>query len=427
VLLFLSGDASALQAKTAKGCRDRFGEDFLAGGSGEEGGQPVGFRLVSLRVVLYSHDSYGLGHLRRSVTLGAHIAVQSPHNNILLVSGTPRPQAFSLPMGVDLVKIPSVTKDDEGEYRARSLQLPLDEVIALRSRIIEASVSSFTPDVMIVDHVPTGLGNELLPTFERLRNSPSRPRMILGLRDVIDDAARVRVAWDAHGVWETISAEYDDVLVYGDVTLTTTATELSLSERVRCQVRHVGYVVQDVPQRSVPRSDRPTVVVTVGGGGDGHRLLGSYGRFLSELGPRAWFRSVVVVGPLLSPQRRAEIEAVLVGSGAPVEILTFTRDHAALLANADAVVAMGGYNTTCEILAADVPALLVPRAKPRSEQLIRARRLADLSLVEMTTVDELAPARLLRFIEEATARSHSTAKVPIDLGGAAAVAALIGA
>jgi len=382
---------------------------------------------VSLRVVLYSHDSYGLGHLSRSVTLGAHIAGRSPHNNVLLVSGTPRPQAFSLPMGVDLVKMPSVTKDDGGEYRARRLRQPLDEVVALRSRIIEASVSSFAPDVMIVDHVATGLGNELLPTFERLRNSPSRPRMMLGLRDVIDDAARVRAAWDAHGVWEIISAEYDDVLVYGDATLTTTATELGLAERLRCQVRHVGYVVQDVPQRSAPRSVQPTVVVTVGGGGDGHRLLRSYGRFLSQLGQRAWFRSVVVVGPLLAAQQRAEIEALLVGSGAPVEVLTFTRDHTALLVNADAVVAMGGYNTACEILAANVPALLVPRSKPRVEQLIRARRLAERGLVEMTTEDELVPARLLRFIEEAAARPRSTANVPIDLGGAATVAALIGA
>lgn len=382
---------------------------------------------MSLRVVLYSHDSYGLGHLSRSVTLAASIAGPSPHNEVLLVSGTPRPQAFSLPMGVDLVKMPSVTKDDVGEYRARSLRLPLDEVVALRSRIIEASVSSFAPDVMIVDHVPTGLGNELLPTFERLRNSASRPRMMLGLRDVIDDAARVRMAWDANGVCETISAEYDDVLVYGDGTLMTTAIELDLSEQLRCQVRHVGYVVRDVPQRSAPRSDQPTVVVTVGGGGDGHRLLSSYGRFLCELGQRAWFRSVVVVGPLLAAHQRAEIEALLVGSGAPVEVLTFTRDHAALLANADAVVAMGGYNTVCEILAANVPALLVPRAKPRVEQLIRARRLAELGLVEMATDDELVPARLLRFIEEATARSHATNNVPIDLGGAATVAALIGA
>jgi len=95
--------------------------------------------------------------------------------------------------------------------------------------------------------------------------------------------------------------------------------------------------------------------------------------------------------------------------------------------NADAVVAMGGYNTACEILAANVPALLVPRSKPRVEQLIRARRLAERGLVEMTTEDELVPARLLRFIEEAAARPRSTANVPIDLGGAATVAALIGA
>ena len=44
-----------------------------------------------------------------------------------------------------------------------------------------------------------------------------------------------------------------------------------------------------------------------------------------------------------------------------------------LMEKSMAVVAMGGYNTFCEILTLDKPALIVPRSKPRQEQLIRAR------------------------------------------------------
>jgi predicted glycosyltransferase len=50
---------------------------------------------------------------------------------------------------------------------------------------------------------------------------------------------------------------------------------------------------------------------------------------------------------------------------------------------ASAVVAMGGYNTFCEILSLDKPALIVPRARPRLEQTIRARRAAELGLVRV--------------------------------------------
>ena len=45
------------------------------------------------------------------------------------------------------------------------------------------------------------------------------------------------------------------------------------------------------------------------------------------------------------------------------------------------VVAMAGYNTFCEILSLDKRAILVPRTKPREEQLLRALRAAELGLV----------------------------------------------
>ncbi|MFN6477682.1 glycosyltransferase [Nostoc sp. DedQUE07] len=48
---------------------------------------------------------------------------------------------------------------------------------------------------------------------------------------------------------------------------------------------------------------------------------------------------------------------------------------------ADAVVAMGGYKTTCEILSVGKPAVVVPRIKPSREQCIRAENLANLGVL----------------------------------------------
>ena len=44
---------------------------------------------------------------------------------------------------------------------------------------------------------------------------------------------------------------------------------------------------------------------------------------------------------------------------------------------------MGGYNTSCEILACGRRALIVPRIIPRREQLIRAQRLSELGAVDV--------------------------------------------
>jgi predicted glycosyltransferase len=68
---------------------------------------------------------------------------------------------------------------------------------------------------------------------------------------------------------------------------------------------------------------------------------------------------------------------------------------ASLINAADVVVAMGGYNTVCEILTMRKRALLVPRVRPGQEQCIRAERMAALGLLRMLHPDQLTPATLM--------------------------------
>ncbi|MCJ8297543.1 MAG: hypothetical protein MJK13_01210 [Pseudomonadales bacterium] len=67
--------------------------------------------------------------------------------------------------------------------------------------------------------------------------------------------------------------------------------------------------------------------------------------------------------------------------------MTFSQHLEHLMANAEAVVAMGGYNTFCEILSFDRPALILPRSKPREEQIIRARKAQALGLLTMLELE----------------------------------------
>jgi predicted glycosyltransferase len=70
-----------------------------------------------------------------------------------------------------------------------------------------------------------------------------------------------------------------------------------------------------------------------------------------------------------------------------VDMITFDAQLERLMANASAVVAMGGYNTFCEILSLDRPALILPRSYPRREQLIRAQNAAALNLISLIDAD----------------------------------------
>ena len=89
---------------------------------------------------------------------------------------------------------------------------------------------------------------------------------------------------------------------------------------------------------------------------------------------------------------------------------------------ADVVVSMGGHSTICEILSFARPAIIVPRAAPRREQLIRAEGLSHRGLVRMIHPDELTADRLSQELERLL-EGRITDAAPVRLDGAAATAA----
>ena len=324
------------------------------------------------RFLLYSHDTYGLGHLRRSTLLADAIVGADPHNEVLIATGSPQAQAFSLPARVDSLKLPSATKDGAGAYAPRELGGSIRKLVDLRSALLMAAVDKYAPEVIVVDHAPLGMAGELVPLLDRHAKRRGGPRLVLGLRDIIDDAEKVDHDWHRAGVWERLEC-YDDILVYGDPRILTTATELDLPSRVGAAVTYTGYVAPTMP---VPvTQDEPFLLVTPGGGGDGQAMLRCYLDAV-EAGATAGLRSVIVAGPLMSSVLRDELVDRARRSPS-VEISSFSDDMRALIASAAGVVSMAGYNTVVEELAADVPALLVPRCRPRLEQHIRACRLRE--------------------------------------------------
>jgi len=92
------------------------------------------------------------------------------------------------------------------------------------------------------------------------------------------------------------------------------------------------------------------------------------------------------------------------------------REPTRILRHADQVVAMGGYNTVCEILSFGKPSLIVPRVMPRREQLIRAERLQALGLIDLVHPAELSPSVLSAWLARVSPR-RPPAKDRIDLQG----------
>lgn len=370
------------------------------------------------RYLMYSHDTYGLGHFRRTSLIASGLVGADRDNEVLIVTGSPRAQAFPLPDRVDTVKLPTATKDATGAYRPRKLRGALDHLVAVRSSIISSAAASYEPDVIVVDHAPLGMSGELRSLLDLVNRRSRRPRMVLGLRDIIDDARCVEAAWHRDGIWDALDS-YDDILVYGDPSVTSTARELGLERRVAARVAHTGYVAPTMPE---PLTDEPFLLVTPGGGGDGQLLVRQYLDAV-ETGATAGLRSLVVTGPLLSARRRAEL-LVRAERLATVELVEFSDRMRSLIASAVGVISMAGYNTVVEELAAGTPALLVPRCRPRMEQDIRARRLSTRTPLEHCPLESLTADRIREFVGTCHS-SPAPANSSVDLSGVgAAVVAL---
>lgn len=353
------------------------------------------------RAMYYCHDTYGLGHLRRTLTLANHLRDTTEDVTQLIVTGSPIASRFQYPEGSDYVKLPSVTKDDAGEYVPRTLDtMRLEHVREMRQDILLSSVRHFRPDYFIVDHAPAGLGGEAVASLRLLKDEFPQTRLVVGLRDIMDEAPRVRESWQRQGVYELFDDMYDLILVYGNRNFYDVVSEYGLSDTAAEKTRFVGYLGREPGQRSAEqvrasldmRTDK-LLLITAGGGGDGMALFDAAVRGLQQV-PDGDFDCLVVGGPLLSASDRLELKDRL-GNRGSVHFIDFTDDLASYMGAADAVVSMGGYNSVCEVLSLHKPTVIVPRVHPRKEQLLRAQVLSQHQLVEMIHPRDLNPKRLI--------------------------------
>lgn len=349
----------------------------------------------------YSHDTFGLGHLRRTLTLAKHFGAAAPGISQLVVSGSPSAHLFELPENTDIIKLPSVTKDHEGKYVPRSLDIGLESVRNTRRDILKSAAQHFQPDVFVVDHAPAGMRGEVIATLKFLREHSPQTRLVVGLRDIMDEPSVVRQQWARDGVYDLLNEFYDRILIYGNQDIFDVVEEYGLSPKAAAKTDFVGYLGREAGKTS-PADVRANlgmktdklVLVTAGGGGDGHAIFESTLRDLELDGGATDMDVLIVGGSLLDNEDRAAFRER--ADALPnVHRISFTDDLDSLIGAADVVVSMGGYNTVSEILALGGKGIVVPRTTPRKEQLIRAQLMSERGYVSMIRPEDLFPGALL--------------------------------
>ncbi len=348
------------------------------------------------RMLIYSHDSFGLGHLRRCRTIAHSLVDHREDLSVLILSGSPIIGSFGFRERVDFVRIPGVIKLRHGDYSSLKLDMNIDDVMAMRASIIQHTADVFKPDVFLVDKEPLGLRGEVKDTLTMLkaRGTP----LVLGLRDIIDAPEVLDEEWRRKDVYPALDTLYDHIWVYGLPGLYDPFEKLKLSDAVRKKSKYTGYLRRTWNQ-SAPRSqptffnNEPYILVNTGGGGDGDVLVDWVLRAY-EHDPGIAHPSLLLLGPFMRSSQQAEF-IDRVSRLEKVEVITFETNVESLVSQAMGIVSMGGYNNFCEILSFDKRGLIVPRMAPRQEQHIRARRAEELGLARMLLADgDRSPVRM---------------------------------
>lgn len=329
------------------------------------------------RYLFFSHDGFGLGHVRRNTLVARALLAREPGAEVVIVTGLAVQPTWAGLRSMRILRVPPLLKDSAGRYRAT--EATFSEAVSQRARTFEQVVADLSPDVVVVDRHPYGVAGELRPGLDRAVCRGSA--LVLGLRDILDDATTVRAELAGEG-WHGVPELYDVVLTYGERTLCDQELEYGLP----VPPRYCGWVVD----RAAPAvRDRRLLVVTGGGGGDGEDV---YRLGIEATIAHPELRTVLVAGPYADP-RLAERVADEASPDVRVRVLRNTSDCAALMARAGAVIQMAGYNSTFEALAAGVRPILLPRRAPRREQAIRAIRLAALGVADVVD-GEVSPEEM---------------------------------
>ncbi len=347
-------------------------------------------------ILMYSHDTYGLGHIRRTMAIANHL--RDSNTNVLILTGSPIAGRFHFPQHVDFVRIPGMIKKSNEDYQSFSIRIDPEKALSIRTNIILATAKTFRPDLFIVDKEPLGLKREVLPTLEWIKKESPSTVAVLGLRDILDDAAVIQKDWNDKNVYTYLELLYDEIWVYGNREIYDPIEMYKMPETIHNRIKFTGYISRkkiSLKSKAKARKkyrimeDDKFILVTTGGGGDGLEVIDHYLAMHDYFPTSLPFKSMIITGPFMPKNVREAFSKRAKKFG--IKILPFHPRLEELISAADLVVCMGGYNTICEILTQQTPALIIPRETPRQEQLIRAKRLKSRGLLDFIPWTEVTP------------------------------------
>ena len=373
-----------------------------------------------MKIIFYCQHVLGVGHLFRSL----EICNALTGHDVLLISGGPHIETH-IPKDVQVVRLPELQMDNgfKGLFSSNP-HTSLDQVKKQRQKRLLALFEKEKPDFFLVELYPFGrkaFRFELDPLLAAIRSQKSSPcKVICSVRDILVEKEDQQ-KHEGRAV-DTLNQYFDAVLVHSDPKLIRIEETFLRHAEICIPLFYTGYIAPKPPEnarRKIRRrlemqDEELLIIVSAGGGSVGKPLLEAAIRAFPKFSGHSAARLLVYTGPYIDGQDFAHLKSM---ASPRLRVEKFTSEFLAYMAAADLSISMGGYNTTMNILACGVPALVWPFGLNR-EQRLRARRLAERGALKILSDENLQPDCLADILTQTISEPHP-GKLDIDLGGAA--------
>jgi len=355
------------------------------------------------RVLVYSHDSVGLGHIFRVLAVITGIRKWRPDLEFLVLTGSSIPHIL-MRQGIEVIKLPGIKQGmhrDDPHLSPRYLhKTPLADILDLRKKIIARTFSLYRPDAVMIEHYLAGLEGEIMPILKAKkgrRGTPDDFALVSLTRGIYKDKGALPETPGERALFHCAPL-YDAIYVFDERDRIDVNQEyLGADAAMEAKIHYLGPILDKRPEEIPERQeilerfrlkDMPILLLCLSRYGDIRGILRRLLAAFDRLGLTNAFQAIMIVDPYL--------DAVIAGDlrSDPlfrhVRFLPFFYPLVDLMKASEIIVCRAGYNTVNEVLMTGRKALVIPERHPSGEQERRARGLSSRNLIVASEEEILA-------------------------------------
>lgn len=372
-----------------------------------------------MRIAMYWHNGRSLGHTAENAKILQSFVKELSNTYFAGITGAYKGLDM-IPAKVDIFKLPSFSNYDrkKGWDYIGNQGLGVESLFKLRSKLIYEYLKIYTPNVLMVNHVPNGLFEELIPSL----SLPHRSLKVLTLRGVLFDKEKTEREYFKGDALRLLEDIYDDIIVHIDPDIFSLEENYDIPSSIKDKLHYVGYLSASFEKNKEKcRSELgiemgQRIIVASMAGGQG--AIDIWKKIYEALNTNrdCFDECFFITGPYLENDSKKILTEVQ-KNDKKIKVIEYVSNMQDWMTASDLFIGAAGSSMLGEIITTSCNAIVIPRQVREVEQYVHSTELAKRNIVRMCSLSETYDGKLSRLIFDALDNPLDSKKHNIKING----------